>query len=87
MKMKARVRLFVTIYLLGFVFGVIISEIVWPGSMAYFTVAWFLIFATTQYYLLKCPNCGEFACKHNFKGFEHYAPYAKDQCSKCGKPF
>jgi len=86
-KMKSRVRIFVTTYMLGFLIGVVIFESFFPGSMVIFTLVWFLIFAISQYHYLKCPKCGEFACKHDFKGITYYAPYAKDKCNKCGTSY
>ncbi len=87
MKMKSRVRIFVSIYLLGFIIGTVLVESILPGLMFIFAIFWFLLFAISQYYVLKCPNCGEFACKHNFKGITYYAPYAKDKCNKCDTPY
>ena len=82
MRMRIRVKLFLVTYVFGGVLGLAIFD-----ANGFFTIGWFLFFGISQWYILKCPSCGEFACKDKFLGITFYVPYAKDKCLKCGAEF
>ena len=87
MKMSDKVRFFLITYIVGAILGFFIVDYLYQGFGALFMVLWFAIFGISQWYILKCPNCGEFSCKDNFLGITFYVPYAKDSCAKCGKDY
>jgi hypothetical protein len=87
MSMKGKVRLFVSIYLIGAIVGFFAIEILFKGFGIPFGVLWFVFFSFIQHRVLACPNCGEFVCKHKIWRVTYYAPFANDKCSKCGVSF
>jgi hypothetical protein len=85
MRMKTKTHIFYSSYLIGglIVLGIGI-EFLPQGIALSLVLSWFFLFGISQFWILRCKNCGRLAFKTPSGA---YVPWVGDACRYCHKEY
>jgi hypothetical protein len=88
MNMQRKYEIFMMVFLVGGILGFIFFATLFGNSLlAIFVFGWFSVFAVSQSYILKCPNCHTSCCQKKWLGGIVYGVAPKGNCRNCGTPY
>jgi hypothetical protein len=86
MKMRSKSLVFGASYLLGFLVVGAIAIALWPDYVVLGVLfCWFLVFAVSQFFILRCPHCRQPATI--LPRWRGATPFAGTHCRYCGKEY